>query len=208
MPKIVDHVERREQVALAVLAVIGRTGVEGATLREVAREADCTTGTLSHYFRDKRELLVFAFDLATQRTAERIAARVATLSGLAAARATLEEAAPLDEERRLTSAIWLGFDALAIREPALAEQHRARYRGWREGLAMWLHAAASAGEIPSALDIDLQVDNLTALVLGLGSQALLYPERFPPERQLAMIDTALAALATRAPATPHAAAGA
>ena len=53
MPKIVDSTERRERIASAVLAVAAREGLPNLTLRDVAREAGFTTGTVSHYFRDK-----------------------------------------------------------------------------------------------------------------------------------------------------------
>ena len=50
MPKVVDHDERREDVAEAAWRVIGRDGLEGATLREISREAGFTTGVIQHYF--------------------------------------------------------------------------------------------------------------------------------------------------------------
>lgn len=195
MPKIVDHATRRDEVAAAVLSVIGRVGFEGATLREVAREAGCTTGALSHYFRDKRHLLMFAFELAVQRATERIYRRTEGLLGLAAARVALLEVLPIDAERRLVSAIWLSFDARAVTQAEMAIDHRERYRGWREGLIPLLRQAGDAGEIDAGLDLELQAENLTALVLGLATQALIDPDRFPAERQAAMVDEALAGLA-------------
>src|SRR3712207_14978 len=73
MPRAVDHEERREEIADAVWRVIEREGLEGASLRDIAREAGHTTGVISHYFRDKRELLAFAFQLVVERSAARIA---------------------------------------------------------------------------------------------------------------------------------------
>jgi len=82
MPRLADHDKRREEVAEAVWTIIGRVGVEKATLREIAREANCSTGMLSHYFRDKDELVRFAFGLAVDRAMRRIRERAGNKSGL------------------------------------------------------------------------------------------------------------------------------
>src|SRR5262245_51656624 len=117
MPKIVNHEERREQLADSVLAVIRRSGLSRATLREVAREVGWTSGVLLHYFRDKQELLTFAFLLAEQRIRQRVEARNAGLSGLAALRGLMEETLPIDDERHLYTAIFLSFEGHAASVP-------------------------------------------------------------------------------------------
>ena len=77
MPKLVDHDLRREEVAEAAWRVIGRDGIEGATLREIAREAGFTTGVIQHYFRDRDELLAFAARLISQQGSARLAEAIA-----------------------------------------------------------------------------------------------------------------------------------
>ena len=59
MPRVVNHEERREEIAEAAWRVIEREGLAGADLREIAREAGYTTGVITHYFRNKRELMTF-----------------------------------------------------------------------------------------------------------------------------------------------------
>ena len=61
MPKVVDIDERRAELAAAAAQLIARAGVGAATMRDVAAEAGWTTGALTHYFADKRELLLFTF---------------------------------------------------------------------------------------------------------------------------------------------------
>ena len=73
MPKVVDHEKRREEIAEATWRVIERAGTEGANMREIAREAGQTTGVVTHYFRDKRELMAFAFGLMVDRSTSRMA---------------------------------------------------------------------------------------------------------------------------------------
>ena len=72
MPRVVDHEERREAIAEATWRVIERAGPDGANMREIAREAGYTTGVVTHYFRDKRELMAFAFGLMVDRSMARV----------------------------------------------------------------------------------------------------------------------------------------
>ena len=61
MPKVVDIEQRRAELTEAAARLIARSGIESATMREVAAEAGWTTGALTHYFADKRELLLTTF---------------------------------------------------------------------------------------------------------------------------------------------------
>src|SRR5512139_1987244 len=100
MPRVVDPAAQRQAVLAATWRTIARHGLGGATVRRIAAEAGVSTGFISHYFRDKREVVVAALALSNQRSAERIQARAAGLRGLAAMRAVIEAVLPLDEERR------------------------------------------------------------------------------------------------------------
>ncbi len=72
MPKVVDRVERREEIAHAVWALIAREGIEVLTMRKIASEAGLSIGGLPHYFSSKDELVTFAMSLAYERAATRI----------------------------------------------------------------------------------------------------------------------------------------
>ena len=67
MPKIVDFDERRLELADATARLIARGGLGAATMRDVATEAGLTTGSVTHYFADKRELLLFTLNASLQR---------------------------------------------------------------------------------------------------------------------------------------------
>ena len=67
MARQADHIERRKRFAAAALNVISRDGLEGLTLREVAREAGFTTGALTHYFNSKDEVLIAASQYAAEQ---------------------------------------------------------------------------------------------------------------------------------------------
>src|SRR5918998_3739890 len=102
MPKVVDHEQRREELAAAVWRLASRDGLEAVTVRRVAEEAGWSTGALVHYFADKEELLLFAF----RTVADRVMRRLAEAEGqetdpLLLARAALVEGLPLDRERKV-----------------------------------------------------------------------------------------------------------
>lgn len=198
MPKVVDHEARRAELGRAVWRVLLRHGIQGATLREIAAEAGWSTGVLAHYFRDKDELLRFAFRLVIERVAQRVAGHGDVAAGnLALARAALLEALALDEERRAEAGIWFTFAARALTHPDMAEELRAAYRLWRDGIARLLSAAHQSGETHPDLDPQAAAAGLIALVDGLVVQALADPSALPAQRQVALLDQWLARLMSR-----------
>jgi AcrR family transcriptional regulator len=65
-----DLSETQESILDAAMSCIVRDGIDGASMRKVAREADVSLGLLSYHFDDKRSLIVAAFKLATDRLLE------------------------------------------------------------------------------------------------------------------------------------------
>ncbi len=185
MPKVVDHDERRERIAEAAWRVIEREGPERANLRRIACETGHTTGVVTHYFRDKRELMAFAFGLVVERSTSRMAGAAAE----AGAEGALAQLLPLDEERRRETTVWLALMGASLSDPDLAAKLRRRYRRGREAtLPMFREALVEA----QAGDPDDVADELLAAVDGITVDALTDPERFPPERQMALLRRALA----------------
>lgn len=70
--------ETQEQILDAVMACIVRDGIDGASMRSVAREADVSLGLLSYHFDDKQSLIESAFQLACDRVLGRSMASIDT----------------------------------------------------------------------------------------------------------------------------------
>jgi AcrR family transcriptional regulator len=201
MPKIVDHDERRSELAAAVWRLASREGLEAITVRRVAAEAGWSTGALVHYFRDKEELIRFAFELTADRVARRIEAAAATSTGpLDLARTMLAEALPLDRDRRTEVRLWFAFLGLALTRPVLARAQRDAYRAWRRMLAATLREAQERGDLAPDLDCEREAAALIALADGLAVQATFEPRALPPRRQLELVDERLARLRAEPPA--------
>lgn len=192
MPKVVDHEQRREELAAAVWRLAAHEGLESVTVRRVADEAGWSTGALVHYFSDKEELLLFAFRTVADRVGRRMAATEArTADPLELARAMLAEGLPLDRERQEEVRVWFAFLGLALTRPALARAQRVTYRSWRDRVAEHLCAAQRDGAIRPGADAAAEAAALVALVDGIAVQASFEPRRFPAARQRELVDARL-----------------
>ncbi|HEX2104932.1 MAG TPA: TetR family transcriptional regulator C-terminal domain-containing protein [Solirubrobacteraceae bacterium] len=189
MPRMVDHEERRAEVAAAVWRVVSSEGLDAVTVRRVAAETGMSTSVVSHYFAGKDELLRLAFRLVVDRGRARAEAE-ARVAGGGRARALLATGLPLDAARRTEARIWFSFLGLALTRPDLAADQRAAYRAWRGAVA----AALRVEGLRAGLDAEAEAAALIALVDGLAVQAAFEPRRLPPARQLALLDERLAAL--------------
>jgi AcrR family transcriptional regulator len=128
VPRIVDHDRRREEIARLAVRVIQRDGAESATVRGIASAGGFSIGVLSHYFRDKDELVGFAFQwLAHQSFADLDAAVASAPPGLARLRTALEFMVPATAAPSFIR-VWLSLWGGAMRNPALARVHRAYYK--------------------------------------------------------------------------------
>ena len=193
MPKLVDHDQRREEVAEAAWRVIGRDGLEGATLREIAREAGFTTGVIQHYFRDRDELLAFAARLISEQAVERQGEVLrAHPPGRERLIALLEILVP-PGMRAARVAVLLGFWARAATDPRHNAIYLKQYARLRALCREQVAAAIAAGAIATG-DVDDISDNLIAFGDGLCMRAGLDPERYPQARRRHLIEHALDAL--------------
>jgi TetR/AcrR family transcriptional regulator, transcriptional repressor of bet genes len=195
MPKVVDHEERRGELAAAVWGIASRDGLEAVTVRRVAEEAGWSTGALVHYFEAKEELLLFAFRTVADRVGRRLAqAEERTSEPLALARAQLVEGLPLDSERRAEVRVWFALLGLALSRPALARAQRVTYRAWRDRIADRLRAAQERGDLRAEVDCAAEAAALVALVDGLAIQATFEPRALSAQRQMQLVDAHLDAL--------------
>ena len=192
MPKVVDHEERRAELAAAVWRLASREGLEAITVRRVAEEAGWSTGALVHYFGDKEELILFAF----RTGADRVGRRLAKLDEheadpLARARAQLLEGLPLDRDRQDEMRVWFSFLGLALTRPTLARAQRVAYRAWRERIRDRLREAQEAGQVRAEVDCEAEAAALVGLVDGLAVQATFEPRLLSASRQVELVDARL-----------------
>ena len=185
MPRKVDSEERRAELAAAAVRRIAAAGMEGTKLRDVAAEAGWTTGALTHYFTDKRELLKLAmassFD---QLHGQQVAALAAGGDEL---HVLLEAALPLDAARIAYRKVALACYMQSWSDPDFAEMLLKNLRGWRDRIVRFLREGAATGRLRGGLDAERVADELITLVDGIAMQALYDPTRWPPTKQRALL---------------------
>jgi AcrR family transcriptional regulator len=195
-----NHGERRTAVLTATWRVIARWGIEATTIREIAREADCSVGSLSHYFKNKDDILRCALEMADGHVAERLKTIAAELPPERALREALAQALPLDEERALELTLDVNFWARALNHPPLRATQHLDHDRWRSIVLDLVERCVAAGSFGAAPDAEDIADVLVAFVDGIGLQALVYPELVSAARVEHLLDAQLDALGLRAPA--------
>jgi AcrR family transcriptional regulator len=193
MPKRVDAGLRRAAIAALVVDVIQREGAASATVRRVSQAGGFSIGVITHYFRDKDELIACAFEWLASRSfdeLDRVLAKVPP--GLAALRAALEFMVPQAEGSSFP-AVWLSLWSAAMHNPALASVHRRYYRRWRCLLQQCLTDAIERGEatVPQRM-VDV-VDLLAAGVDGLWLAVTFEGDRFSRPRRKRLLAQLMAA---------------
>ncbi|MFB4313480.1 TetR/AcrR family transcriptional regulator [Actinomadura sp. 21ATH] len=197
MPARGDHEARRRDVSEAVWRVLAARGFDGLTLRAVAAEMGASTGLLTHYFPNKKALIVHALDIAEERT-RAVDPESAPEPGLPALRAALLHVLPATPESVVLNRVWVSSWDASLGDPELSARQTARYANWRSRLRPHVDEAIARGELPAG-DADGTVATAAAFTHGLVVQALFDPDLFPPDRLAALLDAFLASLAAPRP---------
>ncbi|MBW2363093.1 MAG: TetR family transcriptional regulator, partial [Deltaproteobacteria bacterium] len=177
---------QRKLVAQAACDVIARGGMEGASVRAIARELDCTIGMLPRYFKNKEDLLLTALRTAAERSL-RGAGRTLERSENASMLGYLLAALPTTPEKSLYWRVLIAYLGAAIGNPKLAQAYREIDEGYRGWLLADLRQRQASGKIAPGVDLEQAADALDVFTDGLGLHAVLEPERYPPERLEAML---------------------
>lgn len=186
MPKIVDHEQRRRELAEALWRVIAESGPGAVSIRSVATEAGLSPGALRHYFQTREELLVFAMELAEERVIGRVlnhqenqdpqAPVVERAAGFA------EQLLPLDPIRRAEYRAW---EAVGI----LGEDDPDRQRRWDKQRLLYRRLVAGLAGTPMAAPdrphpdpwVEEWAEHLHTQVDGLALQLMVTPGTTGPE---------------------------
>ena len=197
MPKFVDAALRRQEVVQAVVRIVAADGLERASLREVADEADLAVGSVRHYFASSDELLAHSFGVVVDRIIGRLTAADERLAEAQPGTpehhegvlTVLGEFLPLDEERAVDACVWMAFKAAARTKPFLAPEADRSHRAVAAlvgRLVMELssvagHSVAGPGgagpdEAGEQQRLVTEAERLLATLDGLTMHALLQPE--------------------------------
>src|ERR1700683_526745 len=182
MPKIVDHAQRRDEIALVACRVVAEHGFDQASMVRIAREAGYTTGMLAHYFESKQDIIIAALRLILRRIDERLTRPVdaATRPDLLE---LLLEALPVDEHRHTECAFWTTFWGQVT-----ADRRMKRINAWvhREYMRLFERCLAQGWsewpQWPPAIR-DQVLRSLVTFINGLTASAVANPQDWPADKQ-------------------------
>lgn len=176
MPKVVDHEEKRRNIAEAVFRLIGARGMEGVSLRDVAKEAEVSMGSVQHYFKTKDEMLSFALSYMRERVIQRLNTRLTRLkdpSRREVIRESILILLPLDRESAQEATINIAFFARSFGDKPTQATLRDGYKSLLEFSISNLREANSRGELNPEQDVDKEASNLFFTIQGLIGPTLI-----------------------------------
>ncbi|MET3695738.1 TetR family transcriptional regulator [Bacillus oleivorans] len=174
MPKLVDHEKRKKQIAEATWRVIVEQGMEGATVRNIAKEAGISLGSLRHYFSTQEELLAYSMNLVKENVTARVLKIAAQeLPIKAKALKMLLELVPTNKESMAESEVWFTFIAYSRHK----ERFDANQDGVLLGIQQLMKFLRQFDLLKPDINFELETERLYAVIDGLALHAMLNPNR-------------------------------
>lgn len=190
VPRVVDHDERRRQIAEALLVVAARDGHESVSSRAVAKELGVATGSLWHYFDGFDDVIRAAAAEVTRRTGERIAAATEGRRGLARLDSLMREVLPIDDRTRTEAHVVVGFwGRIATLAPS-PDAGSPTVATWQDGIREALEQAIDDGELAQTTPIRPLIELLRSITYG--QQVVEVTEPQDAAAHLAVLDSILA----------------
>jgi AcrR family transcriptional regulator len=175
--------ERRIEVAKAAWQVIIREGLDRTSMRAIAQELGSSTGVVTHYFRDKEELILFALGLVFENVAAEMEARAQGQQGIDRLAQMMFVALPLEQIDRDDWKVWVAFLGYSIGREHLVREHRKRYDLLRQIISQELADLQTTQLIRADLDLTLEANAIIALIDGIGTGVVICPEQFSATQQ-------------------------
>lgn len=193
MPRYVNHEERRRQLVEAAMVVLGEQGLQGFSLRNVARRLGGSVTVVTHYYKSRQELLD---DMATSMLSwwEADLARLTAQTDDPAQRlrALLEWLLPLTPEDLVIERGRINL--LADTNEPLSTRHL--FDAWDRRMRGFMRQHVT--ELVEPERVEPTVDLLRTITNGLVLSVIERPDSWPPERLLAVLDDALGVIGLQA----------
>ncbi|HDR7827800.1 TPA: TetR/AcrR family transcriptional regulator [Bacillus anthracis] len=182
MPKIVDHDEKRKQIAEAAWNIIRKEGVEKASIRRVAAEAGISSGALRHYFSTQDEMLLFIMNYYLEEGKKRSQNKEWSENPVQAVEEVLLELVPIDEEKKIETSVWWILALRSLTSDTIRDKKDEMTDGTYELANSMIEILALKGVLSDSMNAELEKSRLTALIEGLSIHALLRPDVYSPEK--------------------------
>ncbi|MEU3657456.1 TetR/AcrR family transcriptional regulator [Streptomyces sp. NPDC032161] len=190
MPKLVDHEERRTQIAEALIRVAGRRGLHAVGMRDVAAEAGVSLRLVQYYFHTKEKLLFYGLQHLTGLFTARVSAGLRPDGQDPGPRATIEAllltSLPTDEESRTFHLLYTSYAILSVTDGALAaEPFIDNPDAAEHALTRLLQQARKTGLADPDIDARTEAISLLAMAAAMGTSILVGQRE--PESAIAVL---------------------
>ncbi|MFG1478893.1 TetR/AcrR family transcriptional regulator [Xanthobacter sp. V4C-4] len=191
----VRHEEKRQEILAAANRCFERSGLKGASVADICKEAGISPGHLYYYFESKDAIIATLSDAWLSRTRARFERVVSAPRDLVGA--LVSEIGGLAPKGPKAGAE-LVFEMLAesTRNPAMAEMVQAHSRDLRALIAGVLREGQRRGDVRADLDVENVATVAVAMVDGLKTISLREPGA-DQEKSAALLRQMLQWLVTR-----------
>ena len=164
--------ETRKRILDATMRCVADVGYSRATIREIARAAQMTSGSLYHYFPNKAELVRATFDevatIAVPRLAQAAERNVSTIDKLMA---VLDESVRVMRDYPLAVAFDRAIRAESPRDLQLAENSDVRFMALHSLIRDILEQGARENALAPGVDVDSAAGAIFLVFRGLNEYA-------------------------------------
>lgn len=168
MARTIRDPESRNRIVETAWRLVAARGLAGTTMRSVATEAGVSTGSVTHYFEDKAELMDTVLLHNGARATQRVMECIGKRTGLDAVEHATLGLLPVDDERHTCWRVWLAFWAQFPDDSSTGSGFSEGYRDWAKLVRHHLAQAVERGELPEGLDLRHEVSVLGTMVAGTG----------------------------------------
>ena len=173
VPRVVDHEERRREIAHAVWYLIATRGIEAVTQRGVAAEAGVSVGRIQHYFASKEEMVRHGCRALIDAAADAYGERASDAGPVEALRDLVTRSIPRTDAFRIATTVWYAYLAKSVDDPEIAAILYEAKRGEEEEAARLLEAAQRAGQLDKGLEAGVVARRLLSTADGLAARVLI-----------------------------------
>ena len=167
-----DGEQTRTRIITAAMRCVAEKGYARTTIREIARAADMTSGSLYHYFPNKSELLDAVVEDIERTSVPRLRSAAAQGDGVVdRLAAVLDEASLLMREYPHLAAFDRAVRAESNEHPVRGRPKYPGLKALRDTISNILSDARTHGALPPGTDPDAAADAIHALARGLTERA-------------------------------------
>ncbi|MEL6554534.1 MAG: TetR/AcrR family transcriptional regulator [Cyanobacteria bacterium J06621_11] len=179
----VSRVDRRLEVSEAAWRVIVREGLDRTSMRAIAQEMNCTTGVVTHYFRNKEALILFALGQVTERLQILMQTALENVSGTERLVVMLSAFLPIDVQRQEILKVWVAFLGYAVGRDKLMAEHQQSAAQLRTVIIQELKRLQADSLIRADIDLAIESNALLALGNGVSLDSLIQAHKLSSEQQ-------------------------